>query len=342
MSCTTQRTHSAKVWGCGFLSRLGVGVGVEWECMEGNVACMFLPRCQQQGVVAYAGDSWGAAVRYALLAEQGCSEGALNLGWLLYRGLGPRDAGKRLDYALGLFERAGRHQQPDGWVMLGHVQRAMAGRQHREEQGGAVTAAPSPAEVAVQGYRAAAGMGSVEGMFYLGRAHELGQGAELNLTRAAELYRQAIAAAEREEYAFAPWLALHALRVRVAVGQAGNAVLRMLLLSSGRRSAAASAAAAEAQGGSGGGPARAGGLSGLASLQPQWDTLLLAVLAAGLVAVLWVKRHRTMLAAAGAGAAPQQRDLQRADNEQLSATASPAVHSSSQDESSGSTDSQQQ
>ena len=46
--------------------------------------------------------------------------------------------------------------------------------------------------------------------------------------------------------------------------------------------AKAPAAAAEAHGGSGSGPAMAGGLSGLASLQPPWDTLLLAVLAAGL------------------------------------------------------------
>jgi hypothetical protein len=31
------------------------------------------------------GDSWGAAVRYALLAEQGNPSAALNLAWLLHR-----------------------------------------------------------------------------------------------------------------------------------------------------------------------------------------------------------------------------------------------------------------
>lgn len=66
------------------------------------------------------GDSFGAAVRYALLAEQGCASAELNLAWLMHRGLAYRGA-DRHRLALRLWERASFRGQTEGRLMAAHV-----------------------------------------------------------------------------------------------------------------------------------------------------------------------------------------------------------------------------
>lgn len=69
---------------------------------------------------AAEGDYLGAAVRYALLAEQGSPSAELNLAWLLHRGLAYRGA-DRHRLALGLWERAAFRGQTEGRLMAAHV-----------------------------------------------------------------------------------------------------------------------------------------------------------------------------------------------------------------------------
>lgn len=96
-----------------------------------------------------AGDVWGAAVRYALVAEQGCPQALLNLGWLMHRGEGAEeDDGAALPggphsplgvprsqaMALQLFQRAARLGEEEGMVMAGHL--LAEGKRHGLAGGG--------------------------------------------------------------------------------------------------------------------------------------------------------------------------------------------------------------
>lgn len=65
---------------------------------------------------------WGAALRYALLAEQGHSLAQLNLAWLLHRG-GVVAGAERHRLALPLWLRAAACNQTEGMLMAGHLLR---------------------------------------------------------------------------------------------------------------------------------------------------------------------------------------------------------------------------
>ena len=67
------------------------------------------------------GDSWGAAVRCALLAEQGNPSAALNLAWLLHR-RGAAHSGPPNHHvlALPLWLRAAGRNETEGMLMAAH------------------------------------------------------------------------------------------------------------------------------------------------------------------------------------------------------------------------------
>ena len=70
------------------------------------------------------GDAWGASVRYALLAEQGCHSALLNLAWLMHRAgaAGGVDVGPQPDaLALPLWLRAAALNQTEGMLMAAHA-----------------------------------------------------------------------------------------------------------------------------------------------------------------------------------------------------------------------------
>ena len=69
---------------------------------------------------AAEGDHLGAAVRYALLAEQGSLSAVLNLAWLMHRGQAYR-LPDRHSLALGLWERGVARGQVEGVLMAGHL-----------------------------------------------------------------------------------------------------------------------------------------------------------------------------------------------------------------------------
>lgn len=159
-------------------------------------------------------------------------------------------------------------------------------------------------------YRRAAAAGSVEGLFSLGRMLELGRGLPRNASEAARLYRQAIAAAPREAYALAPFLALQWLRLRVLLAPLLR-LAELALLAGGN-------VAGSGRIGGRRGPAAPGAGSGAAhSLGqqlvqrspglPQWDTLLIAAMVGALTWVLWRKRklQQRVEVATGRRAAPQ-------------------------------------
>lgn len=83
-------------------------------------------------ISAPEGDFFGAAVRYALLAEQGSPTAVLNLAWLMHRGLAYRGA-DRHRLALGLWERGAARGQTEGMLMAAHV--LMDGERYRLEGG---------------------------------------------------------------------------------------------------------------------------------------------------------------------------------------------------------------
>lgn len=71
---------------------------------------------------AAGGDAWGAALRYALLAEQGNPSAMVNLAWLLHRGAvhaGP----DRHALALPLWLRAAERNHSEGALLAGHAYR---------------------------------------------------------------------------------------------------------------------------------------------------------------------------------------------------------------------------
>ena len=71
-------------------------------------------------VLPAEGDVWGAAVRYALLAEQGSPIAQLNLAWILHHGE-VYGLANRHRLAVGLWKRAAAKNQTEAMNMLGHV-----------------------------------------------------------------------------------------------------------------------------------------------------------------------------------------------------------------------------
>ncbi|KAL4458581.1 hypothetical protein ABPG75_013446 [Micractinium tetrahymenae] len=258
----------------------------------------------KQAAERYAeGDAWAAALRYALLAEQGSPSAMLNLAWLLHCG-SVHAAPDRHALALPLWLRAADRNYSEGALLAGHAYGR--GSSLGLPGGTNLTAAAAL-------YQQAAAAGSVEGLFSLGRIRDLGRGLERNASEAARLYRQAMAAAPYQAYAVAPFLALQWLRLHMLLApllQLGE--LLLLLLggpaagsgggSNGRTGAAAPGAAhgqrQQLQRRSPGLPAGA-----------QWDTLLIAAMAGALTWVLWRKRqlqqHTEQAAAPGQSGVPQ-------------------------------------
>ncbi|GAB4821879.1 hypothetical protein N2152v2_008925 [Parachlorella kessleri] len=154
-----------------------------------------------------AGDVWKAVVYYALLAEQGCPEALLNLGWLLHREEVPGVSGGQAHaLAQDLFTRAAAQQQDEGAVMAGHL--AFYGDKYGLAGG-------FQPRAAILHYNAASKQDNVEAMFNLAYMYEHGLGTDVNLTVAMKLYQQAIDTASGEHEAIAPWLALCWLRLRL-------------------------------------------------------------------------------------------------------------------------------
>ena len=71
-------------------------------------------------VVSSAPDPWGALVRYALLAEQGCESAAANAGWLLAKRAG-YDRDDHVDRAIAMLERSVRMGNHESHVDLGNA-----------------------------------------------------------------------------------------------------------------------------------------------------------------------------------------------------------------------------
>lgn len=124
----------------------------------------------------------------------------------------------------------------------------------------------------------------------LGRLRELGAGLPADVGEALRLYRLAVERASAEAYAMAPFLALHWLRLRLALAP----LLRVLGPVAG-----ALQAWLPADGTRAGSPAAAGGSAiGSQAFQRRapalpaiWDTLLIAALVGALSWVLWRKRQ---------------------------------------------------
>lgn len=141
-------------------------------------------------------------------------------------------------------------------------------------------------------HRQAAAAGSAEGLFSLGRMHELGRGLERNASEAARLYRLAIAAAPSQAFAAAPSLALHWLRLRLLLAPLLRVAQRLLLVWG---SFAGAGRGVEAPGTGRHGAhsygqqlrQRASGLAPAA----QWDSLLIVALVGALTWVLWRRRQ---------------------------------------------------
>ncbi|PRW60182.1 Hrd3 like [Chlorella sorokiniana] len=243
---------------------------------------------------AAEGEYLGAAVRYALLAEQGAASAELNLAWLMHRGLAYSGADQHR-LALALWERAALRGQTEGRLMAAHV--LLDGHKYGLEGG----ANPSRA---AELFRQAAAAGSTEGLFMLGRLRELGQGLPQDTSEALRLYRAAIARTPQEAYAMAPFLALHWLRLRLllrpllrVLGPAGRMLAAGGHMPLAEQPPPAAAAAAVAAGGAAQQPGHRS-----PSLPAQWDTLLLLALIGVLTWVLWRKRQLGQQPAAAAAA----------------------------------------
>lgn len=227
-------------------------------------------------------DLWGAAVRYALLAEQGNWLAQLNLAWLLHRG-GVVEGGVRHRLALPFWLRAVEANQTEGMLMAAHTLRR--GSQLGLEGG---TDLPQAVEL----YRQAAAAGSIEGLYSMAQLHEQGLGVQRNVTEAIRLYRQAVRTAPFEQYGMAPFLALWWLRTRLLLQPLLRPLLRLLAacLSSpplaGSRGRAGLAGGVAAQTHTSAGPWRQ-----RYPAVPQLDTLLIALLAGMLTWVLWRRRQ---------------------------------------------------
>ncbi|EFN54146.1 hypothetical protein CHLNCDRAFT_135542 [Chlorella variabilis] len=229
-------------------------------------------------------DPWGAAVRYALLCEQGNSLAQLNLAWLLHRGEAYPGA-DRHRLALPLWLRAAARNQTEGMNMAGHV--LWEGDKWGLEGGTDIA-------TAVELYQRSAAAGSIEALYTLGRLREQGLGVDRNVSEAIRLYRQAVHTAPFECYAMAPFFALWWLRVRLLLGP----LLRLLAAhlpialppASAADGAARLAAGAALRAGDGV-PVRQWRQSGPSLPVAHWDTLLIALMAGMLTWVLWRKRQ---------------------------------------------------
>ena len=129
---------------------------------------------------AAEGDYFGAAVRYALLAEQGSPTAVLNLAWRMHRGVAYRGA-DRHRLALGLWERGAARGQTEGMLMAAHV--LMDGERYRLEGGERAAKKPGQGQ---------GGLGSTLGVVSAGHPTGAAQHAHhlpswLALTRCASL-----------------------------------------------------------------------------------------------------------------------------------------------------------
>jgi len=177
------------------------------------------------------GDAWGAGVRYALLAEQGCPEAMLNLGWLMTMEkkevMGGGGGGGGGDNGPGeLFRRAGELGKSQGWLLAGHhmLNNMLGGG---SSSGGSHTNASSSSSLAVEYYRRAGNMSNVEALYTLGWLYEQGSHMmsyphphhrlhplERDLDIARQYYREAVDVSVAFRYAVAPWLAMMTLDMR--------------------------------------------------------------------------------------------------------------------------------
>jgi SEL1 protein len=152
---------------------------------------------------AAGGDVQGALAQLAPLALQGCEAAQSDAAFLLSRRRAAhgQPRAQALHRAQALLSRAALQGSPEALVDLGDVRRA---------QGDVAGAA--------QSFEQAAAAGSVEGMTNLAVLLMRGaEGVEANKTRARVLLQEAQAAAQSNAAAFAPTLALVALRIAGAL-----------------------------------------------------------------------------------------------------------------------------
>jgi SEL1 protein len=175
------------------------------------------------------GDAWGAGVRYALLAEQGCPEAMLNLGWLMAEKKEVMGIGGGGDGGPGeLFRRAGELGKSQGWLLAGHH---MMTKMHGGGNSGsgdtsssALASVSASLLLAVEYYHKAGNMSNVEALYTLGWLYEQGSHVmsyphphhlERDVDIARQYYREAVDVSVAFRYAVAPWLAMITLDMRM-------------------------------------------------------------------------------------------------------------------------------
>lgn len=215
------------------------------------------------------GDAWGAGVRYALLAEQGCPEAMLNLGWLMMMEKKEVMGGGDDNGPGELFRRAGELGKSQGWLLAGHYM--MKKNIHGNSYGsyGYGDNNSSSSMLAVEFYQKAANMSNVEALHTLGWLYEQGSHVmgyhphhlERNADKARWYYKEAVKVSVGLRYAVAPWVAMMTMDVRRWGRErwegVGNGVQQMTMV-----------------------------------MKMQWDVVVLVVLGLMLGGVLYMKKKR--------------------------------------------------
>lgn len=210
-----------------------------------------------------SGDEWSAAVRLAMLAEEGCEQAEANLAFILQRGSLFASSHDRFHLAMRLLLRSGRRGGSDSRVEAAHL--ALEGERFSLPAG-------NNASRALELYRLAAEGGhEPEAMFNLGWMHAHGIGAPMNSSAAAMWYKKAMKHSLHDDPALAPALALLLLRLEGALQVVINCgvlcdALEWLVF---------------------------GPPTDAMEWGDEWDNILLAVLCVALATVLWLRWQRS-------------------------------------------------